>query len=43
MFKKIILFIKVKNIPFKKKDKLIIITSHSINFNMSTYEFFEND
>ena len=43
MFKKIISFIKVKNISIKKKDKLIIITSPSTNFNMYTYEFVEND
>ena len=40
MFKKIISFIKVKK---EKKVTPFIILSHSINFNMSTYEFVEND
>ena len=40
MFKKIMSFIKVKK---EKKVIPLIIISHSIKFNMSTYEFVEND
>ena len=39
MFKKIISLIKVK----KEKKVIPIIISHSLNFNMSTYEFVENN
>ena len=40
MFKKRISFIKVKK---EKKVFPFITISHRINFNMSTYEFVEND
>ena len=43
MFKKLISFIKIKSIPNKKQNKLIIFTTPSKFFNMTSYEFVSSD